>query len=103
MVRISILPINIATMRSHLKIAGRSSVVAPELTPLVARAEPTSKIELNILVPDAANAMLKAIRIIMKVIRYMMIDLSSALVGASSFLRIASIICLMRLNFIPPA
>ena len=71
MVRISILPINIATMRIHLKIAGSSSVVAPELTPLVARAEPISKIELKILVPDAENAMLKTIRIAMKVIRYM--------------------------------
>jgi hypothetical protein len=48
-VRISIRPTNIATMRTHLKIAGSSTVVAPELTPLVVRAEPTSKIELKIL------------------------------------------------------
>jgi hypothetical protein len=46
MVKISILPINIAIIRSHLKIADNSSVVAPELIPLVDRAEPTSKIEL---------------------------------------------------------
>jgi len=49
MVRISILPINIAKMRIHLKIAGSPIVVAPELTPLVARADPISKIELKIL------------------------------------------------------
>ena len=56
-------------MRIHLKIAGSPIVVAPELTPLVARADPISKNELKILVPDAVNATLKIIRIAMKVIR----------------------------------